>query len=293
MTSQPLSVSSHPLYRHHTHSLYDITLAISLASSLLYKTSHPHFLVSNDHFEDIILTILDIVSTVSVSSHQHYRWYHSHYMYDVTSSICETFSPLYLWHCTHYVWHHNRVCWLQQFRHSYDIICAIEDVTFTLSHQATIFMTSHPLQAWHHTPCIRHRTNCIFVIITAPLISHPHLYDITPTICVTSYALYITSYPLVMSSHYCTYDSTTLPLKPHPGCSSKYTLSMWHQSHMSVSSHPLYWEHHNQSLYDIILGIGIASFALLKTLHPHFMKSNHHFYDITPTVFDIILMLFL
>ena len=154
-------------------------------------------------------------------------------------------------------------------------------------------MTSHLLQAWHHTPCIRHHTNCIFVITTAPLISHPLLYDITPTICVISYALYITSYPLLMSSHYCTYDSTNLPLKQHPVCSSKYTPSLWHHSHMSVSSPPLYWEHHTQSLYDIILSIGIASFALLKTLHPHFMKSNHHFYDITPTVFDIVLTLFL
>ena len=233
------------------------------------------------------------MSTISVSSHQLYRWYHSHYKYDVTSSICETFFPLYLWPRTHYVWHHNPVCWLHQIRRSYDIICFTEDVTSTLSHQATIFITSHPLQAWPHTPCIRHRTNYIFVITTPPLISHSILYDITPTICVTSYALYITSYPLLMSSHYSTYDSTTLPLIPHPVCSSKYTLSMWHHSHLSVSLNPLFWGHHIQSLYDIILGIGIESFALWKTLHPHFMKSYHHFYDITPTVFDIISMLFL
>ena len=36
-TSQPLSVSSHPLYRkHHTHSLYDIALSICVASFALY-----------------------------------------------------------------------------------------------------------------------------------------------------------------------------------------------------------------------------------------------------------------
>ena len=45
VTSEPLSVSSHPKYRqHHTHSLYDITLAICVASFALYKTSHPHFM---------------------------------------------------------------------------------------------------------------------------------------------------------------------------------------------------------------------------------------------------------
>ena len=205
MTSQPLSGSSQPLYRkHHTHSFYDITLAICLALFALHKKSHRHILTSNHHFEDITPTILDIVSTVSVSSLQHYRWYHSHYMYDITSIIYETFCLLYLWYHTHYIWQHNTVSWLHHTRHMYDIICTTEDVTSTLSHQARVFMTSHPLQAWHHTPCITHQTNCIFVITTSPLISYPLLYDIIPTICVTSYALYITSYPILMSSHYST-----------------------------------------------------------------------------------------
>ena len=204
MTSQPLSGLSYPLYRqHHTHSFYDITLAICVASCALYKTSHPHFLTSNHHFEDITPTVLDSVSIVSVSPHQLYRWYHSHYMYDIAYSIGETFCPQYLWHCINYVWHQNPVCWLCHTRPMYDIICATEEVRSTLSNQATIFMISHLLQAWHHTPCITHCKNSIFVITTSPLISHPHLYDITPTICVTSYALYITSYPQLMSSHYC------------------------------------------------------------------------------------------
>ena len=183
MTSQPLSGSSQPLYRQHpTHSFYDITLVIYVASIALYKTSYPHFLTSNHHFEDITPTILDIVSTVSVSSHQHYRWYHSHYMYDITSSICETFGALYLWHHTHYVWQHKPVSWLHHTLHMYDIICATEDVISSLSHQVIVVMTSNPLQEWHHTPYIRQHNNCIFVITTSPLISHALLYDITPTI---------------------------------------------------------------------------------------------------------------
>ena len=172
----------------------------------IYKTSHPDFLTWNHHFEDITPTILDIMSTVSVSSLQHYRWYHSHY--DITSSIYETFCPLYLWYRMHYVWHHNPVCWLNHTRPMYDIIWDTEDVTSTLSHQATIFMTSHALQEWHPTPCIRHGTNLIFAITTSPLTSHTLLYDITPTFCVTSYELYIKSHPILTSSHYCTYDIT-------------------------------------------------------------------------------------
>ena len=162
MTSQPLSGSSHPLYRElHTQTFCGISLAICVASFALYKTLHPHFLTSNHHFEDFTPTILDIVSTVSVSSHQLYRWYYGHYIYDITSSICETLCPLYLWHHNHYVWKHKPVSWLHHTRHMYDIICTTEDVTSTLSHQATIFLTSQPLQAWHHTSCIWYHNNCI------------------------------------------------------------------------------------------------------------------------------------
>ena len=82
--------------------------------------------------------------------------------------------------------------------------------------------------------------------------------------------------------------SQFLYMKLHPVHRATYTLSMWHHSCYSVSSHPLYWQHHTQSLYDITLAICMASFALYKTTHPHFMTSNHHFYDITPAVFDIV-----
>ena len=277
VTSQPLSGSSHPLYRkYHTHSFYDITLAWFVASFALYKTSHPHFLTSNHHFEYVTPTILDIVSTVSVPSRQIYRWYHRHYMYDITFSVYETFCPLYLWHHTHYAWQHNPVCWLYQTRHMYDIICAPEDVTSALTHQATIFMTSHPLQAWHHTPCIRHRTNCIFVITTSSLISHPLLYDI-PTICVTSYALYITSYPLLMSSHYCICDSTTLTYETTFSTQFKiYTIQVTSQSLVCVitptllrTSHPLFvWQftRHRYSIFCTVEDITSSVYEIKLSL---------------------------
>ena len=154
----------------------------------------------------------------------------------------------------------------------YDIICTTEDVSSTLSHQATIFMNSHPLQAWHHTPCIRHRTDCILVFTTSPLISHPLLYDITPTICVTSYALYITSYALLMSSHYYTYDSTTMTCEATSSMQFKiYTIHVTSQSLVCVitptlsrASHPLFEWHHTHHR--------CSTFALNNALHPHFMK---------------------
>ena len=202
MTSQPLSGSSHPLYRqHHTYSFYDITLSIRVASFALYKTSEPHFLTSNHHFEDITPTILEIVSTVSVSSHQLYRWYHSNYMYHITSIIWETFCPLYLWHRTHYVWQHKPVCWIHHTRHMYDIICTTEDVTSTLSHQATIFdfastsgITSHPLYQTSHQLYLCHHN--LSTDITSTFVWH-HTHYMCDIIC-TRYNIISTAYVITL-----------------------------------------------------------------------------------------------
>ena len=65
---------------HHTHSLYDITPAISMESFALYKTSHPHFMTSKHHF-------YDITHTISVSSHPLYWWYHTNCIYEISSNI--------------------------------------------------------------------------------------------------------------------------------------------------------------------------------------------------------------
>ena len=187
---------------------YDTTNTLFMTSDLLCMTSNPLFRTSHHFMYDIKSTVSDLTSIVSVSSHPPYWWHHSHYMDGNTSSISVTLYPLSIWHNIHYVWHHNTLCWWHHTRHMCGILCTADDIAYTLSHQTTVFMTSHPLQAWHHTPCIRHCTHCIFVITTSPLISHPLLNDITPSYCVTSYGLYRTSHPILMSSQYCTYDIT-------------------------------------------------------------------------------------
>ena len=295
-------LSSHTLYRkHHTQSFYDITLAICVAYFPLYKISHPHFWTSNHHFEDLTPTILDIVSTVSLSSHELYR-YLNHYMYDITSCICETFCPPYLWHRTHYVWQHNPLCWLHHTRHMYDIICTTEDITSTLSHQATIFTTSHPLQAWDHSPCIRHRTNTIFAITASPLITHPLLYHNTPTIGITSYGLYITSYPLLMSSHYCTYDSTTLTYETTWSMQFKiYTIHVTSQLIVCVmtptvlrASHPLFVWHHTRHWYSIFCTLEDITSSCYEIKPPFLWHHTHyiwHHIDIISVTTSTLLMI--
>ena len=102
-------------------------------------------------------------------------------MYDLTYSIHVTSYPLYLWYHILYVWQHKTVFGWYHTRHMCDIICTTDVITSTLSLQTTVFMMSHPLQAWHHTHSIRCRTHCIFVITTSPLISYSLLFDIIPT----------------------------------------------------------------------------------------------------------------
>ena len=68
---------------HITHTLYCITLAICVASFALYKTSHPRFMTSSHHFYDITPTIFDSISTVSLSSHPLYWWYHTNWISEI------------------------------------------------------------------------------------------------------------------------------------------------------------------------------------------------------------------
>ena len=169
-------------------------------------------------------------------------------------------------------------------QHMYEIICTTENVTSTLSQQSTIFMSSHPLQAWHHSPSIRHHTNCIFVITTSPLISHALLNDITPTICVTSYALYITSYPLLKTSHYCTYESTTLTYKATSRMQFKiYTILVTSHSLVCVmtptvssASPPLFVWHHSHHRYSIFCSIEGITSSLYEIKCPFVWHHTHY-----------------
>ena len=165
-----------------------------------------------------------------------------------------------------------------------DILCTADDIAYTLSHQTTVFIMSHPLQAWHHTPCITHQTNCIFVITTSPLTSHPLLHDTTPTIFVISYALYITSYPLLMSSHYSAYDSTTLTYEATSSMQFKiYTIYLTSQSLVCVitptvsrTSHPHFVWHHTCHRYSIICTIEGITSSLYEIKPPFFWHHTHY-----------------
>ena len=105
MTAQPLcnftitlsditptvSVSSHTVYQfYQAQCVYDITATMCMTAYALHVTSHPQFSILNHFVYDISSTLSDLTSTVSLSSHPPYRWYHCHYMYDLTSTMFMT-----------------------------------------------------------------------------------------------------------------------------------------------------------------------------------------------------------
>ena len=205
-------------------------------------------------------------------------------MWDILSTILMTSYPL----CKT-----TQPCvWLHHTRHMFATICATQDVTSTLSHQATIFMTSHPLQEWHHTCCIRHCTNSIFVITTSPLLSHWLLYEVTPTFCVTSYELYITSHLIIMSLHDCTYDSTHLTYETTSSMQFKiYTIHVTSQSLVCVIrstvlsvSHPLFVWHHIRHRYKIFRTIEDITCSTYEIKPPFLWHQTHYIWHRIKTI---------
>ena len=165
---------------------WDITNTAFMTSDLLYMTSQPLLRASHHFMYDIKSTVSDLTSTVSVSSHPPYQWYHSHHMYDITT--------VYMCHLINYIYdiissmYENRtlcvvdttlgICVtsfaLQMLSHPlyhtkpqylwchihfmHDITCTVSDIALTLSlssqplhwYHSHFCMTSYPHYMWHH-----------------------------------------------------------------------------------------------------------------------------------------------
>ena len=220
-----------------------------VASLALYKTSHPHFMTSNHRFYDITPTIFDIISTVSVSSHPLYWWYHINCIFEITFTIIHR------------------------------IISIVYDMTVSLS------VSSHPLVWWYHNLCVYDikaticTTSYTLYKWSHPyfMILHPIIYDITCTVFMTSLPLYLTLHPLYLCQDQCiSYATLTL-------CMTSHTPYVWHRLHYTryhiltlgpkttvfMSSHPLYLTscplylcHHIHCIDDITSTVFLRSHSL-------------------------------
>ena len=105
------------------------------------------------------------------------------------------------------------------------------------------------------------------------LCHHTLSTDITPTFVWkhTHYMYYIicTIYNIISTDYVITLLylwQQNLDIWTTPVCSSKYTLSMWHHSHSSVSSHSLFVWHHT---HNILHHIDVVSVTTSPVLIPH------------------------
>ena len=133
-----------------------------------------------------------------MTSNTAYSWHHNN-IYDINATafmktqvyltshpLYLTSQPLYLccntlsmnrsqqfWQLSHlaHIWHHKHSTW----HHSH-----------TLWHHSSVFMTSQTLHSWHQIPYIWHHLQGLWHLVCYPC-------DITDTIFVNTYQLYLTS----------------------------------------------------------------------------------------------------
>ena len=136
-------------------------------------------------------------------------WHHIHSLGHL-STLCVTSSPQYLTSRPLYLCHHTH---------------PIDDI------KATIWMVSHPVYLWHHTPYI------CDIISTKYDMTTRSVDDTTLGICVTFFALQMTSPPL--------YHPKPQYLWCHIHFRHDITPSVSHFAPaVSLSSQPLHWYTH-------------------------------------------------
>ena len=144
------------------------------------------------------------------------------------------------------------MCWWHHTQHLCDILCTAGDIMYILLPQTTVFMMSHPLQAWHYIPRIRHCTHCIFSI-SVPIIPqqlsvwhHAHyIYDTTVSMYDITWTLYgLTPLELWHHKEYI-YDlmkiyiiSMLLLSWKHNNYTWHLTHYFWHHSHCICAATP-------------------------------------------------------
>ena len=152
----------------------------------------------------------------------------------------------------------------------------------------TLFMRSHPLYMSTSYPlyCIQEPIHYVCTITATVPVSHPHfpwyhtlcIYDIAPTICLTSDTLYKVSYPQFVSSRHIIYDIT--------GVLFMSSLPQY------ITLHPQYLCPHNPSTYDLWTTVCMTSHPLYiwhlmhhTYRHIHSLSSHHCSNNITSTAF--------
>ena len=297
MKTQALYMTWNPFYLPSLLLYIVITPTLSKTSHHLCKTSQVSYVCHHVHSTWHHIQPLRQQPLVFMTSHALYWWHHMHYIWHVIYCVwyhihimCDITQCLYLWHHTlclwhiHFIWHH------------------------TECYDNTTIVYLHSNYVWHHTHCV--------CVITPQWINFiiPFMCDITDNMCMTSYALHVTSHSQFRKSHLFMYEirSTLYDLTSSVSLSSHYAIDDITDT-ICMTSHTVHLWHHIPYIYDIIstkydittlfvddatLSICMTSFALQMTTHPlyhtkpqclwcdiHFRQDNAApVSDIEPTV---------
>ena len=151
---------------------------------------------------------------------------------------------------------------------------------------STVSVSSQPLYLWSLTNC---------------------MYDITPSLHMTSYAPYIRSHPLFMTSHHCSHHVTTtafmtshtLHMTSHTWQHKRYichhTHYIWHYIHciwfikpsVSIIPHLLSGWHHTHYMYDVIFSMHGITWTLYDITPLYVWYRTHYINDIISNIYDI------
>ena len=168
-----------------TSTLHGITPTLSKTSHQLCKTSYVAYICHPLHYTWHHIHPLRQQPLVFMTLHALYWWHHMHYIWHVTYSIwyhihymCNITHWLYLWHCTLYLYD---IYTLYGSTHNVMTTQTFCNFTVTMSYiTPTVYVSSHPVYQFYQTQCT---------------------YDIIATMCMTSYALHVTSHSQFRTSH--------------------------------------------------------------------------------------------
>ena len=260
MTSYPLYMMS-PTLCVWLHKLY-------ICLETRYNCHHTRCICHHTHLsvEDITPTMWDIRGGICMPSYALHMASYPHFMtvlsiYEIKCTVLMTSNALYM------------TCHL---------LCIISHSLHVWHHTMPVSMTSHTLCLWHihfiwhHTQCYDNTATMSDITPSVSVSSYAMyqfyqtqcMYDITATIYITMYAPHMTTHPHFMTSHDFIYD-----MKPTTSDITSTIPDL--TSIVSVSSHPHYRWYHSHSMYDITSSICVTSYLPDLRHHILYMTSQH------------------
>ena len=245
----------------------------------MFVNTYQQYLSSNTRCRDNTTTISEITTSICVSvwSHTLYPWYNIHCIDDMAPTVFMAHYTLYMT-SHHDLWHHNPI-------HYISLLYLISN---------WLYLTAHPLYLCHHTQIIGHITPIVYMITQAQYVWHQiNTYDITSTLFLTSLPLYTTWLTLYLWHHsHCNYDKTpTMILTLYSVYKTSYKhcihdirsplynitctllditpLYVWHRVHC-IWPHvhcicvitPTHWWHHSHYMDGVKSSLSVTSYPL-------------------------------